>query len=109
LAAGLLCLPRMSPLIVACNGPGGQFDQGLAIVLLMAAVVAIGGLASLVAGYVLSIRGYQRRSLKLAIGGAALGGIHLLVAIAVPVYLFVVVPCLAIAAAAAGRTLVHTA
>ena len=108
LAAGLLFSMRMNPLLLACNGPGGSGVAGLGIALVLM-VVGLAWLGTLAAGFLLSLHAYKHRSLGLAIGGAAISAMHLIVATRVPGYLTIVVGCLALAVAAAGRSIVLTA
>ncbi len=81
------------------------------VLLLMLLTMAAPVIGSLVLGYGLSIVGYQRRNLALAIGGAGMAGLNLVLtkAFTVPLHLVAVMGCLAIAAAAIGRSLVLTA
>jgi hypothetical protein len=114
LAGRLLFGSRMFPTLLACNGPqtGGGGGPILTLVILGFLLVAAAPvILSLVLGYVLSIVGYRRRNVGLALGGATLAGLNLALcrAVTVPLHLVAIMGCLAIAAAAVGRSFVLTA
>jgi len=110
-AAGLLLCGGMIPLTLACGGPMSATDGVMVLLVILAfgAVWFAKVLALIAAGFLVSVRAYQQRSAGLALIGAGIGGIHLLLGHGLPVSLITGFGCLAIAAAAAARSQVHTA